>query len=248
MFTKEFEIHYYEIDAQRQATPVSLLNYMEETAICHSEAAGCGLDVLYAIGTAWILNRWSIDILRYPRWNDRIIVETQPTYVDRFYAWREFNIRDTGGEYLVKASSLWIYLNLEKKRPVRVPEDYRDRYGVTGVKEHQCSFDSLSGSEDEGRVRPFYIRRGDIDTNNHVNNTKYLEWILEAVPEEVYTGQRLSSLQIEYRKELTQGMLIASKSTSKTNIDTGHTTVDHSILSEDGQVTHAVARTLWTPR
>ena len=248
MFAKDFKIRYYEIDSQRTATPVSLLNFMVETAICHSEAAECGLDVLHSLGTAWVLARWSIDILRYPLWGERIKVETQPTRSDRFYAWREYSIKNSGGECLVKASSLWIYINLGKRRPSKVPAEFMERFGANHSEEQQCSFDLLTGPGEDGSIYPFHVRRGDIDTNNHVFNSQYLGWFLEAVPEEIHANQYLSSLQIDYRKEIKLGLQIISKAKSSTDSDTNHTIVDHCILSADEQTTHAVARTFWKPR
>ena len=34
----------------------------------------------------------------------------------------------------------------------------------------------------------FRVRLSDIDTYNHVNNTRYVEWMLEAVPFEIHPG------------------------------------------------------------
>ncbi|MEG6511257.1 acyl-ACP thioesterase domain-containing protein [Desulforamulus ruminis] len=59
----------------RRLLPVSVLNYLEETAIAHSEAVGSGLNKLKSEGIAWVLNRWSVQTGRYPQWNEKIIVE-----------------------------------------------------------------------------------------------------------------------------------------------------------------------------
>ncbi|MDD2553272.1 MAG: thioesterase [Desulfotomaculaceae bacterium] len=69
--------HYYEINSHRLASPVTLLNYIEEVAVRHSEACGYGLSKLMSRGLIWILTNWSIQIERYPSWMENVLVETK---------------------------------------------------------------------------------------------------------------------------------------------------------------------------
>ncbi|MGI6777524.1 MAG: acyl-[acyl-carrier-protein] thioesterase [Acetivibrionales bacterium] len=130
-FTHEFYIHNYETGKHKQATPISILHYLEETALSHTESVGLGIDRMKADGTAWILNRWSVRTNRYPCWKEKIVVETWPSSFRRFYATREFYIKDANENIIVRASSLWVYLNILKKRPLRIPEYFGELYGVT---------------------------------------------------------------------------------------------------------------------
>lgn len=244
IYSKEFEIHFYEINRYKEATPIAILNYLEETAGCHSEDVGCGLDQLKESGVAWILNRWNLVMDRYPVWNDRIVVETWSSGLDRFYANREFLLKDQTGRIIGKASSLWIYLNMEKKRPVRIPAEFGDIYGVNSKKVMDTPFEDFSLAGTLEYEKEFFVRKCDIDTNNHVNNARYLEWLLEAVPEEVYDSHRLHQLEIIYKKEATYGATIKSnRSTMKNEMDKKIYT--HSISSAKDEFDHALARTTW---
>ena len=49
------------------------------------------------------------------------------------------------------------------------------------------------------------VRRSDIDFNKHVNNTKYLEWTMEATPECILDEYSLISAKIKYEKEVRLG-------------------------------------------
>lgn len=55
---------------------------------------------------------------------------------------------------------------------------------------------------DQMEQAEFIVRRSDIDTNAHVNNTKYIEWVLETIPEEVYRTYRMVALEAEGEHEL----------------------------------------------
>jgi acyl-ACP thioesterase len=47
-----------------------------------------------------------------------------------------------------------------------------------------------------------YIRKSDIDNNNHVNNVKYLEWMLDSTDDNILNNHNIKSISIEYKKEV----------------------------------------------
>nr|CAB3477220.1 unnamed protein product [Digitaria exilis] len=44
-------------------------------------------------------------------------------------------------------------------------------------------------------------KRSDLDMNHHVNNVKYVRWMLETLPDQFLQQHQLSSIILEYRKE-----------------------------------------------
>lgn len=247
VYSKEFEIHYYEINKYKEATPVAILNYLEETAGCHSESVGCGIDELKQLGVAWVLSRWNLVMDRYPLWNDKITIETWSSGVERFYATREFLLKDAKGDILGRASSLWVYLNMEKKRPLRVPAEIVELYGTNPLKVMEDSFADFIVPESFEYIREFIVRKSDIDTNLHVNNARYLEWLLESIPDEAYEQYRLHSLEIIYKKETGYGISINSKRTTFESTASDKI-YGHSITSSIDGAEHALAKTSWKIR
>ena len=53
-----------------------------------SVGLGVGISELYDNNMAWMLNRWKVRFLEYPRPRDKIKVETWCSSIDRFYALR----------------------------------------------------------------------------------------------------------------------------------------------------------------
>jgi acyl-ACP thioesterase len=53
----------------------------------------------------------------------------------------------------------------------------------------------------------------DVDANRHLHNTRYLEWLLNAVPDELFTRQRPISLGVKFRHEVKGGdsLMISSR-------------------------------------
>lgn len=247
-FTAEFEVHYHEVNPYEQATPLTLLYYLEDTAIAHSEAVGFGVGRLKAEGLAWILNRWHLQIDCYPRHGDIVTIETWPSKFERFYATREFLIKNSQQEIIGRASSLWILYNTVTKRPLRVRPEFQEAYGLNSARAVEDAFAAFNreGAGDE-EVKVFSVRRSDIDTNGHVNNANYLQWILEAVPEIIYQECCLSSLEIQYKKETTYGSQIRSKCLFQ---QTGNLefVCHHEILGIDSGQELTLAKTAWVPR
>ncbi|XWS37093.1 hypothetical protein CRYUN_Cryun19dG0013200 [Craigia yunnanensis] len=61
-------------------------------------------------------------------------------------------------------------------------------------------------------------RWSDIDANQHVNNVKYIGWILESVLMDVLEDYNLTSMTLEYRRECLQFNLLESLTSSTENV------------------------------
>jgi acyl-ACP thioesterase len=207
-FVKEFDVHYYEVNRHKEAEPVTILNYLEETAISHSYQVGLGIDKLMAEGVVWVLNRWMVNVERYPMYGQKVSVETWPSGFDRFIANREFLVRNENNEIIARASSVWLLINFDKRRPTRIPQEFGELYGINNKK--VCTFASDDEKIPEGAYieKELAIMRSDIDTNGHVNNKKYMGWLLETLPEEVYLNYSLSTFDVKYKKEINSGCVI----------------------------------------
>ncbi len=246
-YKKYFEVHYHEINRYQEVTPATLLNYLGETALSHTEAAGYGLNRLGLDDKGWVISRWLLNMEKYPHWEDQVQIETWACNFQRFYATREFLIKDKAGNVLGRATSLWIFLDIVKRRPVRIPEHIKQCYGTCPDKAVQTPFSDLSPIKFPDVKREFTVRLSDIDTNEHVNNSKYVEWIMETIPLEIYNKSILTSLEIEYKKETYYGsdVYACGKQTHDCGLSSKYV---HSICNTNTGVQLASAQTSWKPR
>lgn len=247
-FFKEFEVHYYEVNFYQELTPPAFLNYLEETAIAHSEAVGYGVSRLKEQGYGWVLSQWQIHFEQYPQLGEKIKIKTWPSHFERFYGYREFLVFDEQDKVIARANSLWIFLNLQKRRPARIPQEICEAYSIFPEKVLSNPFpESISlqaNPLEQGVQSEFIVRRSDIDTNDHVNNTKYLEWVLETVPEDVYRDYRMVSLEVIYKKECTFGQKVLALTQQMEGKDQDKLFL-HQIRESDAGQDFALARTQW---
>ena len=104
------------------------------------------------------------------------------------------------------ANSLWVYINYETKKPVRIPEEVAHAYDA--VLEEPIEFAwsdrkiKVEGTGVEGQ--PVTVVRYFIDTNEHMNNGKYIMLAEEYLPED-FTVERV---RVEYRNAAVLGDIL----------------------------------------
>lgn len=247
-FKMEFEVHYHEINRYEKATPLTILHYLEDAAISHSEAVGQGIERLKAQKHAWILNQWQLQMDCYPALGEKVMIETWSAGFERFYGTRDFLITDKNQRIIGRATSLWIFYNTESKRPSRIPADFLDAYGFDprrAIEQPIGQVEIGTGGQEGEKEQIFAVRRSDIDTNGHVNNANYLQWMLEVVPEDIYQTYHLAALEITYKKATTYGSSICSKCIDF-NLGVKTIVCRHVILGEDAEGQElASAKTIW---
>lgn len=244
-FRKKFEVHYYEVNNHEEANIASVLNYFQETSICHSAGIGNSVPTLIQSNLGWVIIQWYVEVKRYPVCGENITAETWASGFNKFYATREFNMYDDHENVIAKATSLWILMDISKRRPVRIPQEFIDAYAPSNVRSIDFEFKKFDKTEYE-KVddREFYIRRSDIDTNGHVNNVKYAEWVLETIPENIYSKYMLENFEIVYKKETTYGNKI--KSVCEREYEDDDKCIYKSVISSNE--VNAEARTVWKKR
>ena len=224
---KTLNVRYTDCFYREQTNIVSILNFFNEIA----QEAGYYYDqeknILKDESLAWIILNWDIDVNRYPKYRERVKVCTIARAIDRFIAFREFQILDEKDQLLARGKSKWILLNLEKRRPA-VARDYM--YDLYGVTETEPPFTISKPLEFKGKGDEqilFRVRKRDVDGYEHVNNTVYAYWINEAVPDEVTDRMMLRNVRIYYKRETTypNDVLI------------------HNEVKEQGHILHRIDRT-----
>ncbi|MDR2055140.1 MAG: acyl-ACP thioesterase, partial [Desulfovibrio sp.] len=185
---------------------------MEEAAALHAAQLGVGMEDLLDRGLAWALTRMRLEIHELPRAHpcgasrpdNAITVKTWPVSVEGLQFRRDFLICGKD-KILVRAATDWVVLNLETRRAERIPgfigrlRPESPEYALPAEKLR------LPGQEDSGVLRRVAVRRADIDRNRHVNNRRYLEWILEATPAEICVKRHPRKIELMFRAEAVYG-------------------------------------------
>jgi len=199
------------MDRNRNVSIVSLIRILEDMAILQSEEVGYGLDFYENEKVGWMLSRWKITINRIPRFKEKIRVVTRPQAMNKYYANRLYWVYDQNNNLLVEAATLWIFFNTEKRRPQAVSQQITDAYA--GSDRNSYPFTKLDEIEETGEPqfsKEYSVNSDAIDTNNHVNNSQYFFWAIDAIPANEIAEYDISEISVNYLKETNENEKILS--------------------------------------
>lgn len=200
-------VRYSECGADNKMRISSIINYFQDCTTENSETIGVGHNYLVERKRAWILNSWQVEIMRRPQAGESIEVFTWATGFKGVFGPRDFQIKTVEGKELARAHSLWVYIDTESGKPVKPSEEEIAVYEVGEPIAMEEISRKIKVPEGSIKVDTFPVHKYHIDTNAHVNNSKYIELACEALPEDF----KVQKLRVEYKKAAVLGDRIVLK-------------------------------------
>lgn len=180
----------------------NLFTLMIDTSNEQSKELHATSENLMEMGYTWMIYKWRVDFEDMPRENQKIKIVTWASDFMRLNAFREFEVYNEENKKIISASSVFLMVDINKKKPIRIPEEVAEIFGV----EKKKNFDSIERFKIKGDLfseETLKVKSENIDVNNHVNNAVYVDWIVNSMPEEFRKNYKLKSLNIIYHKEIT---------------------------------------------
>lgn len=203
MYQFSSRVRYSEVNSEKILTLPALLDYLQDCCTFQSEELGVGVDYLADNHAAWVLSSWQIRICRYPEFGEQINVSTWAYDFKGFYGYRSFKVEGEDGELLAYANSLWVFMDTDTMRPMRINQKMIDVYLPQMAEIIGTDWGDRKLQVPEGGTagEPIRVQRCHIDTNHHVNNGKYVQMAEEFLPEDFEVGE----LRVEYKKAAVLG-------------------------------------------
>jgi medium-chain acyl-[acyl-carrier-protein] hydrolase len=240
-----FPVHSYEVDTEGRLAPRALCAFLQEAAGGDAARAGYAMERLAEAGLVWVIQWMRVEVERYPRQGETLHVTTWARPFERALARREFDVVDEAGARVAVGTSRWVVVDLRARRLARLPEFVRRCPVPDRAPALDRAPSALEPAEPPDLERRFEVRRGDLDTVRHVNNTRYVEWALETVPEDVQERCRPSAVEIAFRREAVYGDTVAARTRSLA--DAGDRAFVHGLRAEGSGHELARAASVWRP-
>lgn len=199
-----FLVHSYEVDPWERLTPRALCAFLQEAAGQDADNHGVSVRRLVEGGLAWVLQRLRVEVSAYPALGSTLTVATWARHFGGVVAERDFEARDPAGRLLAAATSRWVVMDFRARRVVRLP-DFIRRLPVCRARALELDGREMPAPEPFAHERRFEVRRSDLDVARHVNNTRYVEWVLETVPDDLYETHDPEGFEIVFRRESVLG-------------------------------------------
>ena len=196
-----YPIHAYQVDVERRLTAPMLCRVMEESAWRHAEHLELGFSHLQEKGLVWVLARLYLRIDAYPLWGDQLHVHTFPSGSDRLFCYRDFQLSDQTGKTIGEAGTSWFVIDTVARKPQSTRSYMTLESHDDLVQKHLGQLKKLPAAGGQDHSDTIRVRYQDIDINGHVNNVRYLDWMLDSFPLHFHQQHRLRELQINFLAE-----------------------------------------------
>ncbi len=186
----------------------ALVNFLIQSAINSADSLGFGFGGIRSQQLFWVLSRLTVEIHRPFKWYESVDVETWPKKIERIIYLRDFLVRDKDEEVVVRATSGWLALDMESKRPKKIDNIHADIFSRLHMK-----YAMAASPEKLMQVRGsdlFEIKSGyfDLDLNKHVTSSRYIDWMMDTFSLEFHTTHYPKRLSVNYLKETMPGETI----------------------------------------
>ena len=200
MFSKKYVVGPSDADQNLNAKLSTLFVYMQDVSMEHAEELGIGKEATMDKGMMWVITRYSLSVYRLPRYLEEITVSTYTGRDMKFIFPRHFEMRDKNNNLLVTASATWMVLdqathkvNLNPFNGKKLPME-RHEYEEPLPDKLLPVSTSLIDTRN--------VRNSDVDINNHLNNTRYIEYLTDSHDFDFYRSHEIKHITLEYRKEI----------------------------------------------
>ncbi|HAN00226.1 MAG TPA: hypothetical protein DCQ26_16655 [Marinilabiliales bacterium] len=186
----------------------ALANLLIQSAINSADSLGFGFGGLRQQRLFWVLSRLTVDIYEPLYWYQSGAVETWPKDLEKILYLRDFKMLKSENKLVAVATSGWLAIDLENKRPKTIEgldaqffEALKDKHALTSSPEKL--FPVKEGE-------PFTVKSGffDIDLNKHVTSSRYVDWMMDTFSLNFHEKNYPKKLSINFMKETMPGETI----------------------------------------
>ncbi|MCQ2741527.1 MAG: thioesterase [Alphaproteobacteria bacterium] len=239
---QQYVIRSYECDRNNNLRILTLLNIFQDMADNDAMKHGFGLEFCIKNGMTWVGSNYELEINRLPKMHEKITIKTWPSGKDKFFAYRDFEVFGEDESLIIRATSQWLLISLERKRPLSVQEHLAfhhplDQHAI------ETDFPKIDEVKEADETYKFRVRFDDIDLNKHINNAVYILWATEAVEPDFRLNHNPAKIRINFRKEgyMSEKIVVMTKTKDKQSV--------HSIQTYDSESDRELARVVidWKP-
>ncbi len=202
VYKKSVPVSFSQVDLHHEVSLSGIFQYLQDIAIEHADQYNTGTKISEELGETWVLNRIAIDLKKYPKYPDQLELSTWSTGIKSFKGFRDLRIV-ANGELAVKASTLWLYINVANKSIARVPADTAASFPIGEELAYYDSLDRLKLAKPgpDAKQVEISLRYTDIDANNHINNTSFPAFLQTAL-HKLGEHPKPSKIEMQYLKEI----------------------------------------------
>jgi|SRR6218665_248395 len=201
VYSHEWEINFTQCAPNGFLKYVDLCNLLQLTAAEHSILGGLSFNDMQVFDQAWVLSRIRIEVADLPKWQDRVIVKTWIESLQGSSSVRNIEMY-LNGKKIAGATTFWVVFNtkIRKAEALALPHEHYEKFPE--IHATTIPFSRINVLKNTVAVSERKVVLSDLDIVNHVNNTKYLEWCLDALEVKSVLKKEIKTLEMNFLREL----------------------------------------------
>lgn len=201
IYTFDGRIRFSEVDSEGYLRCDNFINYFQDCSTFQSEDLGIGVKYLRDQDLAWVVCSWQIEIYKYPRVGDRITTGSFAYDFKSFLGYRNYFMKDENGEYISKATSIWVLMNTSTGKMIKADEKQINLYGKEEKLDMEYKSRKIPVPEELTEMNSMEIKTYHLDPNGHVNNGQFVNIAAGSIASFKNEKFRPASIRAEYKKQ-----------------------------------------------
>lgn len=196
-----FKVRAFDVDANGRFKVNSILDYCQDAASNDAERLGFGYSDFNSMRLFWVLSWAKFEFINFPKFSDEVKIQTWGKKQYKLYSLRDYLMFDSKEEIILKGTSAWLLLDSKSLRPKILPQLFPN-LKMFDTKDALIDLPEKINPATENKVTySTEIRYTDIDLNQHTNNAKYIEMMLDCFDQEFHNTHQIKSLTVSFNAE-----------------------------------------------
>lgn len=201
IYSESFIINHTQCRFDSTLKYIDLCTMFQLVCANHSVLGGVGIKEMNEINQAWILNKMRIEIKELPSLEDEVLITSWVEEIGGKKSIRKMEMFKNGIS-IAEASTLWVVVNTKERKIEDLKLPYQ-HYDLSLFKEKKKEiFQKIKFPDNLTLKTSRKVVVSDLDTVNHVNNLKYLEWCFDLFSPTSIQNKNISKIEINYKKEM----------------------------------------------
>lgn len=196
MYTLDYLVTTSTCDSEGRLKLYSALQMMQDCSEMWIDSEPAARKFFNDNNMTQLLATRQVEVIRVPRFKERLSVTTSIYEVMPMYGFRNTFIRDAQGNPCYRTWSMGAFVDLATGKLARISDDAIASLTLEPKQEMNYRGRRISLPKQGGTVMdPVRVMRADIDYNRHMNNANYVRIAMELLPE----GFEVRDMRVEYR-------------------------------------------------
>ncbi len=179
-YIQDYPINTTLLDTNQALSLTGLLGLLQDVGAEHANILGLGNDACAEKNVFWVFSQQHLRIKRLPVYKEVLTIKTWIRNIGGISSVRDYALF-VGEELIANACSQFLLLDGKSHRPQRL-SGFAHLLPAHTIEPNDFDTRKIVLPDNLNAVRKHTVTTSDLDHNQHVNNIKYTQWVLDSLP------------------------------------------------------------------